>query len=79
MNDDAVLDALLALARDRYGERAATLTARDDLYDALGIDSLEAMDLLTALEHRFGVEIPDYELQDVRTLASIARVIGARL
>lgn len=76
---DPVLDTLLGLCRTRFGARAATLQPGDDLYDALGIDSMQAMDLLTDLEEAFDVEIPDYELQDVRTLASIAGVVRARL
>jgi len=37
------------------------------------------MDLLTELEESFGVEIPDYELQDVKTFRGLAEVIGRRL
>ncbi|MCB9682675.1 MAG: acyl carrier protein [Alphaproteobacteria bacterium] len=76
---DRVLDRLLQLARDRYGARAEQLHAGDDLYAALQIDSMEAMDLLTALEETFDVEIPDYELQEVRTLSSIAEIVRQRL
>ncbi len=76
---DALVRTILTLAAERFGPAGATLQPGDDLYDALGIDSLQAMDLLTALEDRFDIEIPDYELQDVRTVASIARVVGERL
>ena len=75
----AVIDRLLQLARERYGTRAANLSATDDLYAALDIDSMEAMELLTDLEETFSVEIPDYELQDVRTFASIAQIVERRL
>ena len=43
----------------------------DDFFKTLGIDSLQALDLLTKLENHFRVELPDYELQgvtDFRTL-----------
>lgn len=70
---------LLTLTRERFGDRAASLSPGDDLYEHLQIDSMEAMDLLTALEDVFEVEIPDYELQGVRTLASIAGLIERRL
>jgi acyl carrier protein len=76
---DPVVDRLLALARARFGERGARLQPGDDLYEALGIDSLQAMALLTDLEDAFDVEIPDYELQDVRSLASIADLVKQRL
>jgi acyl carrier protein len=80
MTDHAtIVRRLLELARERFGERAATLSASDDLYEALGIDSMQAMDLLTSLEETFDVEIPDYELQGVRTFASIAEIVERRL
>ena len=75
----SVTERLLTLARERFGDRAEGLSAQDDLYEALGIDSLEAMNLLTDLEEAFDVEIPDYELQSVRTFASIAALVVDRL
>lgn len=69
---------LQELAAARFGERAASLGADDDLFEALGIDSLQALDLLTDLEEAFGVEIPDYELQGVTTLAGLAEVVRRR-
>ena len=76
---DPVLDKLLALAQARFGDIARDLQPGDDLYAALRIDSMQAMDLLTSIEDAFGVEVPDYELADVRTLASIADIVRRRL
>lgn len=75
---DPILDQLLALARKRFGDKAATLQPGDDLYEALAIDSMQAMDLLTTIEEAFDVEIPDYELAEVRTVASIADIVRRR-
>jgi acyl carrier protein len=74
-----IVSRLLTLTRERFGEKADRLSPGDDLYEVLQIDSMEAMDLLTALEDTFEVEIPDYELQGVRTLSSIAGLIERRL
>jgi acyl carrier protein len=38
-----------------------------------GMDSVRAMDLLVALEHEFGIEIPD---RDVPKLATLKDVVG---
>ena len=75
----STLDTLLTLAAKTFGKDAATLSAGDDFFEALGIDSLQAMDLLTELEDTFSVEIPDYELADVRTFEGLAEIIGRRL
>jgi len=75
---DDLLDRLRVLAARRFGPAANTLAPDDDLFDKLGIDSLQALDLLTELEDAFRVEIPDYELQGVNSLAGLADVIRSR-
>lgn len=69
---------LAQLAGRRFGAKAATLSLDDDMFEGLGIDSLQALDLLTDLEETFGVEIPDYELQGVTTLRGLADLIRRR-
>ena len=75
----STLDRLLVLAAQSFGKDASSLRGDDDFFEALGIDSMQAMDLLTELEETFSVEIPDYELADVRTFSGLAEIIGRRL
>ena len=51
----------------------------EDFFNTLGIDSLQALDLLTRLENHFHVELPDYELQGVSDFRTLAERIQARL
>jgi len=51
----------------------------DYFFKMLGIDSLQALDLLTRLEHHFRIELPDYELQGVSDFRTLANRIQARL
>ncbi len=73
------LARLRELAVKRFGPAATDLPADADLFEGLGIDSLQALDLLTDLENAFDVEIPDYELQGVNTLAGLADVLEQRI
>ncbi|TNF32892.1 MAG: acyl carrier protein [Deltaproteobacteria bacterium] len=70
---------LMTLASQRFDRPLAELHADDDFFHALGIDSLQALDLLTRVEEEFDVEVPDYELQGVNTFAGLADVIARRL
>jgi acyl carrier protein len=80
VTDEAkVLDTLLTLAANRFGRDRSILRGEDDFFEALEIDSVDAMTLLTAVEEKFAIEIPDYEVQDVRTFVALAAVIGRRL
>ena len=69
---------LIELAAKRFGADTAGLAPENDFFQALGIDSIQALDLLSDLEDEFDVEIPDYELQDVVTFAGLAQVIDKR-
>ncbi|MCA9489466.1 MAG: acyl carrier protein [Myxococcales bacterium] len=76
---DDILARLIDQAALRFGEPARELAPGDDLFDKLGIDSLQALDLLTDLEEAFAIEIPDWEVQGVHTLDGLADVIRRRL
>ena len=72
------LDRLIRLAAKKYGADASTLRADDDVFEKLGIDSFQAAELMSELELEFDVEIPDYELQGVKTFGALAAVIDKR-
>lgn len=72
-------DRLMSLAAKRFKRDASKLSAEQDIFQALEIDSVQALDLLSELEDEFDVEIPDYELQGVNTFAGLAALIEKRL
>jgi len=72
-------DEILDLAAVHFKVARADLQASDDFYKKLGIDSLQALELLTRLENHFGVELPDYEVQGVSDFCTLAARIQARL
>jgi acyl carrier protein len=76
---DQTLDEILALAATHFKVPRERLTPDDDFFKTLGIDSLQALDLLTRLEHHFNVELPDYELQGVSDFRTLAGRIQSRL
>ncbi len=76
---DHTLDQILDLAATHFKVPREKLSADDDFFKTLGIDSLQALDLLTRLEHHFRIELPDYELQGVSDFRTLANRIRARL
>ena len=73
------IDEILDLAAAHFKVPRADLSPDDDFFKKLGIDSLQALDLLTRLENHFGIELPDYELQRVSDFRTLANRIQARL
>jgi len=77
MSEDT-LQRLITLAGKKFKVDTSGLAPGDDFFAALGIDSVQALELLSELEIEFDVEVPDYELQDVKTFSALAEVIDTR-
>ncbi len=54
-------------------EDEVTLTTR--IGEDLGADSLDAVDMLMSLEDEFDVEIPDEEIENIRTVGDLVSYI----
>ena len=72
-------EQILQLAADHFKVPREKLTPDDDFFRKLGINSLQALDLLTRLEQHFHIELPDYELQGVSDFRTLAERIQSRL
>jgi len=76
---EQVVDEILTLAASHFKVPREKLSPDEDFFRTLGIDSLQALDLLTRLENHFHVELPDYELQGVSDFRALAEKIHARM
>jgi acyl carrier protein len=72
-------DEVLRLASEHFKVPVETLDPNDDFFKTLGINSLQALDLLTRIEQHFTIELPDYELQGVSDFRTLAERIQSRL
>jgi acyl carrier protein len=72
-------EQILQLAAEHFKVPRERLTPDDDFFKKLGINSLQALDLLTRLEQHFKIELPDYELQGVSDFRTLAERIQSRL
>ncbi len=76
---EQTIGEILNLAAAQFKVPREQLSPDDDFFKKLGIDSLQALDLLTRLEDHFGVELPDYEMQGVADFRTLANRIQSRL
>jgi acyl carrier protein len=72
-------EQILQLAAEHFKVPREGLSAGDDFFKTLGINSLQALDLLTRIEQHFHIELPDYELQGVSDFRTLAERIQSRL
>jgi acyl carrier protein len=76
---DQTTREILDLATKHFKAAPGTLKAEDDFYKKLGIDSLQALELLSRLEDHFHIELPDYEVQGVSDFRTLAERVQSRL
>ena len=76
---DQTTREVVDLATRHFNVAAGTLAPADDFFKKLGIDSLQALELLSRLENHFGIELPDYEVQGVSDFRTLAERIQSRL
>ena len=72
-------EEILELATKHFKAAPGSLKADDDFYKKLGIDSLQALEMLSRLENHFNIELPDYEVQGVSDFKTLAKRVQARL
>jgi acyl carrier protein len=70
---------VMELASKHFKAAPGSLAPDDDFFKKLGIDSLQALELLSRLENHFGIELPDYEVQGVSDFRTLASRIQSRL
>ncbi len=72
-----VLEKVKVILADQFDIEEDTLTPETNLQDDLGADSLDVVDLLMSIEDEFEVEIPDEEIDNIRTLGQLVAYIEA--
>lgn len=72
-----VLEKVKAILAEQFDVEKDKVTADTDLQEDLGADSLDVVDLLMSIEDEFGVEVPDDEIENIKTVGSLVSYIEA--
>ena len=72
-----VLEKVKAIIAEQFDVEEDKITADTDLQEDLGADSLDVVDLLMSIEDEFEVEVPDEEIENIKTVGSLVSYIEA--
>lgn len=73
-------DTLKAEVRELILEIAELATLEDDkALRELGVDSMVALEIITAIERKYGVKVEESELTQIKTLSTITRLLQGKL
>jgi len=68
---------ICTLVADQLGVDVTEVTPEASIFDDLGADSLDVVELVLSLEDTFDIEVSDEEVEDMRTIGDIQQyVIG---
>ncbi len=70
-----ILEKVKAILSEQFDVEEDTITADTTLQDDLGADSLDVVDLLMSIEDEFEVEIPDEEVENIKTVGALVEYI----
>ena len=72
-----VLEKVKAILAEQFDVDEDKITADTDLQEDLGADSLDVVDLLMSIEDEFDVEVPDEEIESIKTVGALVSYIEA--
>ncbi|MBH0278833.1 acyl carrier protein [Helicobacter pylori] len=68
-----------AVIADQLNIDVSQVTPEAKFVKDLGVDSLDIMELIMALEERFGIEIPDEQAEKIVNVGDVMRYIEKQL
>jgi acyl carrier protein len=71
MSDQEILTGLAEIVDEVAGVPADQVTPEKTFVDDLDIDSLSMVEIAVAAQDKFGVEIPDDQLKDLKTVQDV--------
>jgi acyl carrier protein len=71
MNEQEILAGLGEIVEEIAGVPADEVTPSKSFVDDLDIDSLSMVEIAVAAQDKFGVEIPDDELKNLKTVQDV--------
>jgi len=72
-------ERVYAIVGEQLGVEKEALVPEANLLDDLGADSLDIVELVMAIEEEFGIEVPDSDAENIRTLGDITSYIEAHV
>ncbi|WP_050698929.1 MULTISPECIES: acyl carrier protein [Eubacteriales] len=70
-----VLEKVKAILSEQFDVEEDSITPETTIADDLGADSLDVVDLLMSIEDEFEIEIPDEEIDNIKTVGELVKYI----
>ena len=72
-------DRIQSMVAEQLGVEAAEVTKDASIFDDLGADSLDVVELVMILEEAFDIEVPDDAVEEMRTIGDVQRFVESHV
>lgn len=70
-----VFEKVKAILSEQFDVEEDTITDDTTITEDLGADSLDVVDLLMSIEDEFEIEVPDTEIENIKTVGELVKYI----
>ena len=77
--ESEVFERIREYLADQLDVEPEKITPDSDIVENFGADSLDVIDMITTLSDEFGVEIPDEDIENFRTVGDVVSYVEERL
>lgn len=70
-----VFEKIRKILADQFNVEEETITAETNIQEDLGADSLDVVDVIMSLEDEFEFEVPDHEIENIKTVGALVQFV----
>lgn len=79
MDESTIFERVKKIIVDQLRVDESLVTMDSNIQEDLGADSLDAVELIMALEEEFGIDVQDEEAEKFKTVGDVVRYIEKKL
>lgn len=70
-----VFEKIRAILCDQLDLEESAVTMESGIQDDLGADSIDVVDLIVSIEDEFDIEVPDDEIENVKSVGDVVKYV----
>jgi len=70
-----VFEKVKAILSEQFDVEEDSITLESTIAEDLGADSLDIVDLLMSIEDEFEIEVPDDEVENIKTVGELVKYV----
>lgn len=79
MSEQAIFDRIVKIIETGMSLKNVAVSMDSDLIKDLGADSVDLVGSVMTIEDEFGIAIPDEDLEGIKTVGDVVRVVAKNL